>query len=107
MNKHYYLTEQKTQKFFICFIYIIFNVYIVILLYALLILCADYHYHELQQLLYKAMIYLNSHSQELQSMIYFHKNELLIAVLVSENWNELLLYKEVVEVHDDDSWHVV
>jgi len=27
----------------------------------------------------------------------------LIAVLISKNWDELLLYKEVVEVYDDNS----
>jgi len=31
----------------------------------------------------------------------------LIAVFVNENWNELLLCKEVVEVYDDNSWHIV
>ncbi len=73
MNKHYCLTEQEAQKLFIYFTYIIFNAYIVILLYSLLILCANYHHHELQQLLYKAMTHLNSHLQELQSMIHFYK----------------------------------
>jgi len=61
MNKHYCLTKQKIQKLFICFTYIIFNAYIVILLYSLLILHVNYHHHELQQLLYKATTHLNSH----------------------------------------------
>ena len=39
--------------------------------------------------------------------LFLHKNKSLITVLVSKNWDELLLYKEVVEVHNDDSWHVV
>jgi len=73
MNKHYYLTEQKAQKLSICFTYIIFNVYIVILLYSLLILYVNYHHHELQQLLYKVTTHLNSYLQELQSMIYFYE----------------------------------
>ena len=73
MNKHYCLTKQKIQKLSIYFTYIIFNVYIVILLYALLILHINYYHHKLQQLLYKAMICFNSHSQELQSMIHSHK----------------------------------
>jgi len=73
MNKHYYLTKQKIQKLSICFTYIIFNAYIVILLYSLLILCVNYHHHELQQLLYKATTHLNSYLQELQSMIYFYE----------------------------------
>ncbi len=73
MNKHYYLTKQEIQKLFICFTYIIFNIYIVILLYSLLILHANYHHHKLQQLLYKVMTHLNSHSQELQSMIYSYE----------------------------------
>jgi len=73
MNKHYYLTKQKTQKLSIYFIYIIFNTYIVILLYSLLILCINYHHHKLQQLLYKATTHLNSYLQELQSMIHSYK----------------------------------
>ena len=43
------------------------------LLYSLLILHINYHHHELQQLLYKATIHLNSYLQELQSMIYFYE----------------------------------
>jgi len=38
---------------------------------------------------------------------FLHKSESLITVLVNKNWNELSLCKEVVEVHDDDSWHIV
>ncbi len=73
MNKHYCLTKQEIQKFSICFIYIIFNAYIIILLYSLLILHVNYHHHELQQLLYKVTIHFNSHSQELQSIIHFYE----------------------------------
>jgi len=50
--------------------YIIFYTYIVILFYSLLIQCADYHHHELQQLFYKAITHFNSYLQELQSIIH-------------------------------------
>ncbi len=73
MNKHYCLTEQETQKLSICFTYIIFNAYIVILLYSLLILHVNYHHHELQQLLYKVTTHLNSYLWELQPMIHSHE----------------------------------
>ena len=73
MNKHYYFTKQKIQKLFIYFIYIIFNIYIIILLYSFLILHINYHHHELQQLLYKITIHLNSYLQKLQSIIYSYE----------------------------------
>ena len=60
----------RNIKAFYCFIYIIFYTYIVILLYSLLIQHINYHHHELQELLYKATIHLNSYSQKLQSMIH-------------------------------------
>ena len=72
-NKHYRLTGQEAQKLSICFTYITFNAYIVILLHSLLILCADYRHHELRRLLRKATTRPNPHSRELRPMVHPHE----------------------------------